>query len=660
MLKTNPKKPITLKNNTNYFNPATSRIKNTFSSPNSYQSREIKIEGYETRLYWQFRYCEENNGQTFFYTLTYNDSNIPTAYGTNCFDYNDLRELLIGGFQKQLLRKYGTKFKYFVGAELGDGKGKRGMHNNPHYHILFFLEDAQNPRFPYIKITPEDFRTLIKRYWQGFDENVDGYHDYNSARKGIAKEGENCGKVTDCRACMYCAKYVCKDAKLVANEGKVVKNAKMYFRRIYKPFQDEDYHETGHLNYHYANEVARAFFNEVIVPMYKRYLTPHYGIGKKKDTLIPALTNSQLISKICPDLPFSTVVFNDEFVSLNYHEDGDLFLDEFDEKVNLADSASWYLMIEQLTKKLGMWQNFCDFRRQYIEPKIKERVNEWRNRYSNKVRISQGVGDYALSTIDKLNPSVQVPDTKKGFKNRPLPMYFYRKLYMNVVKDEKGQNIYILNDDGVEYKLHNLSKQINRKVKKAKSFVDMLLGNEELYEKIRESDANTTCFWHYNDFFKKYNYLLNENEITIDKVYERYAEYKLVYENRFFTYNDLAGSNIDSMPPISVLTDYSRFISPSYYTVAYNPDSLSEFISHTPEMWLPYCQHPYFLRYIGFFSMLDMCSDYFFIQKDNKSQKEAEERANTRRFHNERKLKEFYSAFQNNVLFINKEEKISF
>ncbi len=63
-----------------------------------------------------------------------------------------------------LLRKYGTTFKYFVGAQLGDGKGERGFHNNPHYHVLFFLENANNDKFPYKKIDPKDFRHLVRMY----------------------------------------------------------------------------------------------------------------------------------------------------------------------------------------------------------------------------------------------------------------------------------------------------------------------------------------------------------------------------------------------------------------------------------------------------------------------------------------------------------------
>ena len=205
------KKPIKLVSPAKYFKADHSKCFLTVSSPDTQTSRYIKQEGYQARLYWQFRYCQENDGQTFFYTLTYNDSAIPTYLGRNCFDYEDLRDIFTGGFRKMLLRKYGTTFKYFVGAELGEGAGKRGMENNPHYHVLFFLEDAKNPEYPYEKITPEAFRSLVKLYWQGFDETVNGeFFDYRTAKYGIAKEGDYCGLVLDFRAISYVSKYVTK------------------------------------------------------------------------------------------------------------------------------------------------------------------------------------------------------------------------------------------------------------------------------------------------------------------------------------------------------------------------------------------------------------------------------------------------------------------
>ena len=65
----NPKKPIKLPNRTKYFDPSKDRTHVQFMNPSTYQSREIKKEGYETRLYYEYKYCADNDGQTFFYTL---------------------------------------------------------------------------------------------------------------------------------------------------------------------------------------------------------------------------------------------------------------------------------------------------------------------------------------------------------------------------------------------------------------------------------------------------------------------------------------------------------------------------------------------------------------------------------------------------------------
>ena len=102
----NQKKPFSIPNRTHYFDPTTTRTTITVSSPFSYNSRRQKIEGYETRLYYQFLWCRDIGGQTFFYTLTYNDKAVPHLHGMNVFDYNDLRDLLTGGFRKMLLREY--------------------------------------------------------------------------------------------------------------------------------------------------------------------------------------------------------------------------------------------------------------------------------------------------------------------------------------------------------------------------------------------------------------------------------------------------------------------------------------------------------------------------------------------------------------------------
>lgn len=506
----NPKKSVRIRNNTKYFVPETSTTHVEFLSSSSYEFRKIKMEGYENRLYWQFRYCEDNAGQTFFYTLTYNDKACPRYLGRNCFDYEDLRDLFTGGFRKQLLRKYGSTFKYFVGAELGDGKGQRGLFNNPHYHILFFVVSACDDRYPYVQISPEDFRHLVRLYWQGFDEDEDKkngvFHSYKSAKYGISREGDNCGLVTDFRACVYCAKYCVKDVGLRKFESDVAK-------------------------------VLR--FN----------LCSQYS--------------------------------GDE-----------------------------------------------------LEQKVKEGLNYYRNRYTNKVRISQGVGDYALDFIsDKLDPRIQIP-SKDGLKFRPIGMYYYRKLFTDVYKDESGSNIRVLNELGIQYKLQKLSKRIDKLVSKTAGFLHLL--NRDLFNKMVASDVNTDVTYSYDDFVRMFC------QDHSEKILNRYAEFKLVYKDRYFFFDRDKYCLPDCYPPINLYSDYEGFLQPSFFTIDRSDFRLTDFLDKPNPSWLSYSSHPYFLPYMRLFAMFDLCSDYFFIQKDNEDERESEERARIRRFFTKHKLSKEY------------------
>jgi len=593
----NPKKVLTLKNRTCYFNPDTSRIRIRVSSPYSYQYRELKIESYEARLYWQFKYCEDHLGQTFFYTLTYNDNAIPRPYGFNCFDYDDLRYLLTGGFRKQLLRKYGTTFKYFVGAELGDGKGSRGMHNNPHYHILFFLLDACDVRFPYKVISPEDFRHLVKLYWQGFDENIDGFRDYREAKFGIVKEGENCGKVTDFRAIAYVAKYVCKDIALKKSESDV-----------------ESFVRLNTLNnYKFCEQSYKDYFKTRIFELFNIPLNP-----QKTEWFF---TEPELVKRI---LSKETL---DSLGSLN-----------------LLVFPYWSYT-QSIINQYDLFEDYSKFVDDYVDKKVYDAIVEYRNRYCNKARISHGVGDYALNTINKDFPTIDVP-TKDGFKSRPIGLYYFRKLFTDVVKDKRtGNNIYILNEDGMRFKANKLMSDISKYINKTQANYYAVVGNSDLFHSMRQSDVNVDVRMDYYDFIASMNCLTKN--VSLYEIFKRYSEYKLVYEDRFFKIKSDGDSGRFSFPDIDVAGDYLRFLVPSFLSVSRNDLRLECFLENPPKDYLPYHSHPYFLRYLGVFRVFDLFSDYFFVQGDNKEQSEAERIASIKRFHNACALFTFYSNFKN-------------
>lgn len=619
----NPLKPLSFRNRTKYFIPDKDKTKVIVASPDSYSFKCTKQDGYEARLYWQFEYCKSVNGQTFYYTLTYNDAHIPQYFGLNCFDYEDLRYLLTGGFRKMLLRKYGTIFKYFIGAELGDGKGKRGMANNPHYHVLFFLEPDPDCKFPYLKISSEDFRHLVKMYWQGFDENDTGYQDYRTALFGIAKEGDNVGLVTDMRACCYCAKYVCKDLTLKQHEDKVERSLRLKFKR-----QLID-------NY----ELYEGFYRGFI---YDRYNTP-----LNSDKTRFALSDVQLSEMLVPN--FSVQMET---------KDGDTF----------HSSELLIPYVKEIIKVHSLWHYFADYRRSVIDDLVRFGLNEYRNRYCNKCRISQGVGDYALKELRTMNnPLVKVPDKEDGFKYRPLSMYYYRKLFTQVVrpivfgkavgeKPSALSPIRILNKEGIEYKKRKLLSSIDKVSDAARNNLSLIIDDDVLFDKMRASDVNIDVNFTYSQFVQCYNSVCDgrfgkANGVSSDgkegsDVFTAYAVYKLVYEGRYFkepSDNDFGESGF---PDIRVFDDYERFLVPSFYSVSRSDIALEAFLDDGCKGYLPYSQHPYFLRYIGIFRVFDLCADYFFIQKDRRLQKEADERKKVKRFHDSRRLNEFYSHFK--------------
>lgn len=567
------KRSLKVQNPTNYFVAGKDRVFNRFSSPHSYRSRCSKVKGYEARLYWQFRYCEDHNGQTFFYTLTYNNKSVPKYDGKNCFDYEDLVYLLNGGFKKQLLRKFGTNFKYFVGAELGDGKGKRGFSNNPHYHILFFLFPAEKAPFDYVKIQPAQFRHLVREYWQGFDQNFDGYKKFSEAKFGIAKEGDNLGLVTDFRACQYCAKYVTKDAALKRREKAV----------LYK--LEEKFAYMKDLN----DPRTKADFVE-------NWLIPNTGL---------VITDFERF--------WQDNIFNEPAYDA---------INPFGDSVQYSNITT------------DLYYNYKCYANSRFDSTVRENFNAYRNRYSNKCRISNGVGDYALQFIeDKSNPTIKIPD-KKDWQVLPLSQYYYRKLFTHVVKDENNQPLRLITYEGIDYKDSQLDNNIDKLKKKTASQLNLL--DEDFFNKITSSELN--CGEVLIDYKEYQSNFLAYGEERRNEIIRCYSIYKLVYEDRFFSIYNCRWSVLPTFDRLPYHSDYRRFLSPSYYLSRYCDTRVSAFLSKCCEGYLSYLAHPSFLWCSRYFALFDLLSDYLFITKDDKKEAEADESRRVKRFHEQQRF----------------------
>ncbi len=268
-----------------------------------------------------------------------------------------------------------------------------------------------------------------------------------------------------------------------------------------------------------------------------------------------------------------------------------------------------------------LWDLLLKFKVQFYEPYLNQEILEFRNRYCNKARISQGTGLYALEFIhDKNDPRIPVP-SKKGPKYRPLCLYFYRKLFCDVIKDPNtGNNIYLLNEAGQKYKLSKLDSCLHRIQHEAENNLSLLTSCPALYDLMLESDVN-------DGFKMKFPLLqkhLIELDISIPELCKRYSEFKFIYSGRYYS--------LDSIPEILPTSDYARFIKPSYYSITFEELGLQSFLqSHSN--YQSYEKHPYFAPYRRFFAVLDLCSDYFFVQKDDRNQKRAEEIQSVKQFH---------------------------
>lgn len=142
-----------------------------------------------TRLYYEWQNTLKPNGKSFYYTLTYNEQNVPWQYGFRVFSKRDI-QLFLKRLRKNLCN-YGYKehIKYFVVSEYGHKNTQR-----PHYHIIVFVyQDVPN----YI------FYRSIRRAWC----------KKNSYKKsiGFIEPGKYGSVVNSVKALKYLCKYLQKD-----------------------------------------------------------------------------------------------------------------------------------------------------------------------------------------------------------------------------------------------------------------------------------------------------------------------------------------------------------------------------------------------------------------------------------------------------------------
>lgn len=557
-----------------------SRSHNTIANPKTYRAKTTKRDGYASRLFYAYEETRHLGGFTCFLTFTYNDNALKSIMtdsenysGMAAFDYKHLRDTILHGDFYEAITYNGYEMKYFVGCELGEGKGVRGLNNNPHYHVLLFIRPSVNVRHT---LRPSDILHLAKLSWQGFDENdpAYGFRDYRYAKYGLVSESEQGIEVSGPEACLYVSKYVTKDEPVLELE----KKAK---RAILQTLLDDN----DRLAYfYYAN------------PDHIDTIRDYYGIDK--------VTPSDI----------------------------ERFTQERDDAVDALASAAASVF------------------------------RSWRNRFSQKVRISNGLGltvlfhdkactkfnkEYINVDPDTMCPYILVPSFN-GFKKQPLPLYFYRKVYLGYETyeyidektGEKKKNVrYFHKPEGIELKAAGLEKRIERMAAKVTKAI-------HVYNQMSYEQKTDLLGCELDEFVPLLNGEPFETISNDTELPRFFAIYELIYKDRYFDpnkrfYNN-DGTFIDGVA-LCPLADYISLLTPSLVRSDNGVTPPEDLNKHRFSNLLPYSEHETFVGFIDIFNCLRDLVDYIDIQNDIKQAEDALERELTRKLIVKDEISRYYN-----------------
>lgn len=171
--------PITITNNANHFNEKTMPLSYTVPCGQCEECMKARRTEWFVRAFYQWQECKANGGMTFFYTLTFDEQNVPKYHGIRCFD-RDLIQRFAKRFKMRLLRKFGVKLTYIITSEYGE------LFQRPHHHALFYIDKPMNC---------VAFHNELEQAWT----------------YGFIKAGDNFGIVQNSNGILYVVKYVTKD-----------------------------------------------------------------------------------------------------------------------------------------------------------------------------------------------------------------------------------------------------------------------------------------------------------------------------------------------------------------------------------------------------------------------------------------------------------------
>lgn len=384
------------------FNPETSKSQFVVPCKDEYCAKQYL--SVSVRLNFEYKNCIDNNGIVYFVTFTYNDNGCFHFGRFNYFDNNHIRKFFNKSIFPSRLQSNGYSFRFALFGETGDGKGVRGIDNNPHYHVLIFLYPSGNCNGFYHCET--NFLKLCKQSWNQdlSDLSVKKYRELNVGNVSFSDKG---ARVLDSSCFNYCASYCIKTLS-VSPYNERVKSSMAYVSysnllRVLRCFPD------GSLlnDFLIEDDKVLGVYKDFVVKYFKR-LPQLCTFNRKYDDYLLILKDS-VLECLSIELGFTDLSFIDLFTS-----DNDFFISPFYHKV----------------LETSLFQSFYH----YLV-----------NRFKCVYRLSPNLGSLGF---DYINSRYMLDVSMFTCFSSPrinLPSYYFRKLFFTPQKHGTGY-VYLSND----------------------------------------------------------------------------------------------------------------------------------------------------------------------------------------------------------------------
>lgn len=201
-------RPLHIKNNCSHYDSYTMPL--YFSCPcgKCEDCKRARQSEWFIRSFYEWERVKHIGGCGFFYTLTFNDENLPKYKGIKCFDRNQI-QLFCKRLKENLKRRFGIDISYLLSCEYGT------LYQRPHYHALFFITRA---------LMPWTFYNLVESAWQ----------------YGFVYCGTDGGLLSSPSGILYVTKYITKDFSFTDNDAQLYCAIKDDYSFVYAEAYEKD------------------------------------------------------------------------------------------------------------------------------------------------------------------------------------------------------------------------------------------------------------------------------------------------------------------------------------------------------------------------------------------------------------------------------------